>query len=155
MGIITFCKFSDETIENIWEWCHKHQVPNPTGKSRLHTSVMWSKTDVPEEHWIHRDVGHLRKMTFLPVGLELFDHFSKRQQVMQKCLVIKLHAPYLTQCHKYLIKQGATYGHPTFIPHVTVCYNFPPEMDLSKIELPKFHFQPNKIFTENFVPLVR
>lgn len=155
MGTIVFCKYDDETVENIWEWCHKHQIPSPTGKSKMHTTVVWSKTDVPTEHWLDRDASHFRKMDFRASSLELFDHFSKRQQVMQKCLVVKLDAPYLIHCHNHMRKHGAAHDHPTYVPHVTVCYNYPVHMELDKIELPVFKFKPNKIFTESFVPVER
>ena len=151
MGTFTFCKYDDETLEDIWEWCHKFQIPSPTGKSKMHTTVIWSKTDISEEYWLQRDKSHFRKMEFDVVGLELFNHFSKRQQVMQKCLVIKLDAPYLLHCHNHLIKKGGTNSHPSYTPHITVCYNFPVHLEISKIDVPNFKFKPSKIFTENFV----
>lgn len=152
MGTITFCKYDTETVDLIHDWCTTHNIPNPTGRSKIHTSVIWSRTDVPREHWLERDASHFRKMSFKATGLALFDHWSKREEVMQKCLVIKLNAPYLVHCHKHMLKNGGSYGFLEYVPHVTVCYNFPEDRDITGLPTPTFEFKPNKIFSETFIP---
>jgi hypothetical protein len=126
----------------------ENEIPNPTGGSKLHTSVI--RGELPEEHWVEKDISHLRKKSFKATELAIFDTFSKRYQMMKKCLVVKLDAKYLVQLHTDLLKRGGTYNHPVYHPHITLSYDFPADFDLSTLSVPKFTFQPHRIFTADF-----
>lgn len=151
MGTFAFCKYDDATLDSLREWVVDREIPNRSRMSKIHTTIIWSRVDIPEHKWIQRDVGDLRKHSWPSIGFDVFDSFSKRDQIFKKCLVMKLNAPYLHHCHDMLIAAGGSYDHPNYVPHITLSYDIPHDFDLN-IPLPKFEFKPSKIFTESFQP---
>jgi hypothetical protein len=89
-----------------------HQIGKPP--SQLHATVIYSR----KKHDIKVDPDAVYEATFKDYTIFQNDDGSKT-------LVALLHCPLLVARHLQLMaKYSATYDHPVYHPHVSLCYNF-------------------------------
>jgi len=124
------------------------KIPNPINTKDLHTTIIYSRTPIPEVAQHNMDSTELksRGWKFSPKSLELFSSSSEKDD--KSLLVMLLGAPELINLHNELVKTGATHDFPEYIPHVTLSYDVPANYDWQSIILPPIYFIPNKIYFE-------
>ena len=94
-----------------------------------HCTLIYSRTPVPSADTIKypaRVIAHA-------MGWEVFP-----TKTGDKCLVMRLHCPQALELNAQLNKLGATSDYDVYKPHVTVCYNYTGDDDVSKMPLPQF-----------------
>lgn len=90
-------------------WMKQIGVVDPVRSSSLHTTQAYSRKSVetpPHDDPIRVRNGHR--------SLEQFD---------QGAFVLKIAAPYLSARHAQLMRMGATFDYPEYVPHITLSYS--------------------------------
>jgi 2'-5' RNA ligase len=139
-GLYVSCSYDDATVENLVRWAEQHQIPAAVAGETLHSTVVYSRNLVTQEEIdvldlnLNVDYGEVCPVDLTPIGFQLFSS----QDGTRSILVIVLSAPYLTDLHQRLVAQGATHDFEDYVPHVTMSYNVPSDLDLSSLSLPEF-----------------
>lgn len=142
-GLYVSAVFNDATNDNLFSWAEKQNIPGNIEilpKKNYHTTILYSRKDLPKEEWINAFVTHRcipKKFTVFP-----YDKNSK-------CIVLELIAPTLQTIHKELVNAGGTHDYPDYIPHVTLFRSDDKELDISGLELPKFELYTDRIKSEH------
>jgi 2'-5' RNA ligase len=117
-GAFVGVKFSATTIKALTKMIKTLGVPNPTETSELHTTVMYTKSDVP-------DLLDMDGQSFDPpltATVDKFEIFNTQDD--HDCLVLLLKSDELSKRHEEIkSKYGAVYTHPDYKPHITLSYN--------------------------------
>lgn len=129
-GTFVGLKLYSQDAQRLHQFALDNEIPNPEPVDRLHVTVLFSKTVVPDiKPW-----GLLKKGMFgMPKEARIFGEGD------EKALVIVLDAPDIVKRHKQLLSmyKEAEHSHDEFIPHVTLSYNagdFDPQtLDLSSL----------------------
>ena len=125
-GSYAAVSFDPTTVEGIKSYQYDNHIPHPLDADDFHSTVMFSKKYIP---------------TFVPLGA--LDNWSGRfvkwgifPSDDENALVLKYDCHQLSERFDEIIgKYGATWDHPSFIPHITLSYNIG-DLDITK--LPKY-----------------
>ena len=94
-----------------------------------HVTVIYSRTPVPAAETLARDTA----AAAIAVGYDLF-----ATKTGEKCLVMRVKSSSAEQLNKWLVTNGATSDYDSYKPHVTICYNYTGDEDVSQLPIPKF-----------------
>ena len=108
--------------EKLVEWAKEHGIKETLLPEDMHVTVAfsrepvnWSKVHLDKEMHIADEAVHDRNCCHL--GNE-------------GAFVLKFKDNYLESRWLYFCKQGASWDHESYIPHVSLSYNAPPDLDL-------------------------
>jgi len=115
-GTYAGMRFCQETKKNLKELTNQFEVPEPLDVKEYHTTLLYSEKFLPE----YKAQGKLdNPYDGTPVKCE-----SWETQEGNNALVMTFKSPELSKRHSYLMKEHkATWGYPTFKPHVTLSYD--------------------------------
>jgi hypothetical protein len=111
--------------------------------SEYHTTVIYSRTPVPHAETLSTDTsasGHA-------YGYEVFP-----TKAAGKCLVLRVHLPEAVHLNEFLNQHGATSDYGQYKPHVTVCYEYTGDDDVSQLPVPPFPFTYDKLTVKPLDP---
>lgn len=117
-----------ESAAQIRDFCKQNKIKINSSKfeERLHTTVIYSRKTHPIEPESTR-----------VYNCEFSDYNIFTTQDGKKVLVVLLNAPMVVARHiKLMAEHGATYDHPVFLPHVSLCYDY----DGDETTLPPINF---------------
>jgi hypothetical protein len=95
-----------------------------------HTTVIYSRTPVPDAEQFKGPMTASANV----VGYEVFP-----TKTGDKCLVMRLQSQSIEFLNKKLTELGATSDYDTYKPHVTICYNYTGNNDVSTLPVPQFN----------------
>lgn len=132
-GLYVCAKYNLTTNGALVSWAVENLIPEPLSPEKYHSTVLYSRKDLKPQPILDK-----AKLPFLlkAKGFKLFD--SSDPDI--KALAVLLDAAPLERIHEQLIKAGGTHDFPDYTPHITVSYNAPRDMDLTKLSLPSFDF---------------
>ena len=103
----------------------------------LHTTVIYSRTPVPEAEHLIRDID----TTATCVQYEIFSHSAS-----ETCLVILIDCPLARKLNDKLTRMGASSDYPVYRAHVTIAKGF--DSQVMNLPLPQFALHFDKIIVE-------
>lgn len=120
---------------------------NKVDPATYHCTLIYSRTPVPDAETLE-----IPKLVYAHViGYEVFD--TKQGN---KCLVLRLNCPTAHEINGVLNKMGATSDYNEYKPHITICYDYKGELDLSRLPIPAFDiiFDDHEVkpLDEDYVP---
>jgi hypothetical protein len=120
-----------------------NKIPNPVKQEDLHTTVLFSRNILDKAHHINVSKAQLegREWRFSPLKFDIFGTDTA-------ILVLRIDAPEIQFLHDQLINVGGTHDFPTYDPHITLSYNVPKNLDISKFGVPPIYLFPVSITTE-------
>lgn len=122
-GTFGMLKLSDESANELKNWCDKHNI-DCIDPDDLHCTVLYSKKPVPELSKLNdKEVDVLGKI--------------KGWEKLGDALVLELDAPKAAKIHDFMINHGGTSDYPEYIAHTSVMYDVPDDIELPK-SLPNF-----------------
>jgi uncharacterized protein len=144
-GTSAAVKYDEISCLIFHQWMKILKIPSPIDAKDLHTTIIYSRTPIPEsaQHSMDDEELKRKRWRFSPKSIELFSGTD------EQALVMLLEAPELVEIHNELIKAGATHDFPEYNPHITLSYNVPVDYDYKSIILPPMHFFPSKIIFES------
>jgi 2'-5' RNA ligase len=142
-GTYVSCDFSLNSAKLLSEWCIENSIPDPLEKRHYHTTILYSRSNVPNAQSILDSVTIPIELSI--IGFKLFDSEDNPDA---NALVLEFSAPYLVKIHQQLIAAGGTHDYDDYTPHVTVSYKAPRDFDLTKLKLPKFQIMVRKFKAE-------
>lgn len=147
-GTYAAVKYDDTTCMILAEWCKINNIPNTVDVSKLHSTLIYSRVQIPVECQHNLDEVELRSRgwRFMPDEFKLLQTSSDKGAA-KEVLVLTLKAPELVQLHDELCRKGATHDFDDFIPHVTISYKVPLDFNLALVP-PPVYFIPSKIYFE-------
>lgn len=108
-GTIAMLKPCAEDAEKLHKWCIDNDIPC-IDTDKLHCTVLFSKE--PVEHLVkHNNQTVTVKSTI------------KKWKKLGNALTLVLDAPIALKIHRYMRNQGGTHDFPSFIAHISVCYD--------------------------------
>lgn len=119
-GTYVSVQLSDESTNQLYKWVKSNNINNPIDPklpdNEYHVTIVYSPKGIPEAEG--EDIGLPLKAKI--TGWEIFDAKDG-----SKCLVGKIDNKSIVDAHKmFREKYGATYTHPSYIPHLTVSYDY-------------------------------
>lgn len=146
-GVYVSAKFTPESANKLAEWCVSHLIPSPTNLTKYHSTIVYSRTDVPEADKLVDDFVKLhQKIKLQGERFELFDSKGGPTGNEKKnVLVLVLKAPKLTKLHELLKKHGASHDYEEYHPHVTLSYEVPDGFDYKSLPLPDVELEVSDI----------
>lgn len=105
-------------------------------KSEYHCTIIYSRTPVPEAE----DVSYPEIIHARCYGYEVFPTKDGN-----KCLVMRLNCSQVNDVNSKLTQLGATSDYSSYKPHVTVCYDYKSNDDVSTLPIPDFDLVFDKI----------
>lgn len=94
----------------------------------MHVTILYSKRPVDPmamgETWVGNDKGELRIKPGGPRALERFDGGE---------VVLQFASWELQSRHEQMVREGASHDYPEYLPHVTISYEAPADLDLTKV----------------------
>ncbi len=94
-----------------------------------HITVIYSRTPVPAAET-------LDKNTTATANAVQYEVFPTKEG--KKCLVLRVESKSAEYLNKWLTVQGATSDYDKYKPHVTLCYDYTGNDDLSQLPIPQF-----------------
>ena len=145
-GTYCACRYTIESKKKINHWMSENSIPNPIDVEKLHTTVIYSRVEIP----IDRIFDALARIAIkdIELGIKGFDKFEISPGSNKYALVALLDAEILERFHLTLRTYGATHDFPEYHPHVTLSYNIPDEFDISSISIPNFKLLAEDIYFE-------
>lgn len=129
-GTFAGVKFLPEDAQRLETFAVENQIPNPNPASKMHVTLLFSRTPIPE----YEAYGSFKSpLTATPKGVNIWGDDE------EKVLVVALDSPQLVKRHKSLMKKypKATWDHDGYIPHVTLSYDVgdfdPSQLDVSTL----------------------
>jgi hypothetical protein len=122
---------TDETIDKLQEFMHKHKIPNATPGKDIHCTVVYSRIFVGEPA-LH-DLDPHWKGQFN--GWNVWPTRPAEEEESSNALTLGFDCPEMEQRHKDLRSHGATHDFPDFKPHFSMSYDIG---DYPHTELPKY-----------------
>jgi len=89
-------------------------IPNPLNKNKFHTTVIFSRKELPEAK--SRDLRYKSDVTEL-----VLEEWMQRNDKM--CLVAKFDSEWLNTRHEHYRALGGTHDFDSFQPHITLSYD--------------------------------
>jgi hypothetical protein len=140
-GVYSFFSLSQESANNLHAWCVAKGVPNPLPPEDLHSTVIWTPTNLPNYqpypgpivieplHFRLGTLGTAEK----PVLVLFYDHpIPKEQWLKAKA-------------------QGANFTYAKYVEHITLSYD-PSDFDFSQIGIPYMELTLEKEHVEALDP---
>ena len=137
-GTIVMLALSDESAQQLSDWCRDHDVPCQAPED-LHMTVMFSVKPMPM----------LEKLDQTPVHIK--GEIQSWQQLGQNALTLKLKSPDAVNLHNKLKSLGAVHSYANFIPHTSVNYETEPQ-DTWPSETPDLVLMFDKILVKPIDP---
>lgn len=109
-------------------------VNNLCDKSEYHITTVYSRTPIKYK-------PSPAAITVHPIGYDLFGHPNK-------VLVLKVENPALHERFNKAKAAGASWDYPNYQPHITLATKVDPNLDITKLELPRFTIDTGNEFTE-------
>jgi 2'-5' RNA ligase len=137
-GTYMCANVSTKTQKDLAAWVAIHNIPNASDPKQYHTTIIYSRTSVPEVKDYKVDLPLTGKIT----KWEIFKNGDKN------CLVALVDCPELVEHHKAIRAQfGATHDYPDFKPHITISYDYgitdvPEDLPSVPIVFTKTHVEP-------------
>jgi 2'-5' RNA ligase len=142
-GIYVALRFDEETKQQVRDFLKNNNIPNPINVDKLHTTLLYSKKNVP----------NLKVRGQLDPALELepknFEIFPTQNN--KNALVLKLHNDDIVKRHQEFLNMGGTSDYPEFKPHVTLSYDVGDEFSIDSLS--NYQFKPFKAVEEYAEPL--
>jgi hypothetical protein len=104
-----------DTKEKIAEILDLLNLHNPACIRDLHVTVVYSKVECPEIHYV------IPQMPITATGTK-FDLFSNADG--SKCLVLRLESEAILALHDHCRNLGASHEYPYYNPHITLSYDY-------------------------------
>lgn len=121
-GTYVGVRYSKDSIAMLKDLQRMYKIPDPTPASKMHTTVLYSRT--PVDFPVKTDVNET-------VGRDVQFHvFNTRDG--KRALVLKIKSDYLTSRHELGNELGASYDFPDYIPHITLSYDVGDKMFSTK-----------------------
>lgn len=149
-GTYISCKYTKESVELLAGWCVENSIHEPLAKRHFHTTVLYSRADVPTAQSLLDIMGYgsgraePKTIELSVIGFKLFHSIENPDCAS---LVLEFKAPELVDLHQVLIDNGGVHDYD-YTPHVTVSYKADKNTDLSKLILPTFKMVVNKFKVE-------
>lgn len=107
------------------EWAKSQGFP--ISVDDYHITIAYSRSDIKD--YIPKD----NKIVVYPSQIMEIKPLGSEGAVVLACSINEVSLRW-----KELVDNGATWDYPSYTPHITITYNKPDDMDLSKIKLPDF-----------------
>lgn len=131
-GLYAAVKFSNETIDNIMNYCNDSNIPNVLDPSDLHSTLCYSRKPVPD----FKPVFPLEE-TGKPKSFEIWDSPANAfKKEATRCLVLKYDSAYMVSRFNEIQDMGATYDYDEYKPHVTLSYDVGDDFTLDTLSPP-------------------
>jgi len=146
-GTYAAVKYDTVTCMILGEWCKSIGIIM-IDPSKLHSTLIYSRVEIPVENQHNLDEAELRSRgwKFEPSHFELMPT-SSDPDAKKEVLVLVLKAPELVELHDELCQNGATHDFDDYIPHVTLSYKVSEHFNVDLIP-PQMYFVPNQIYFE-------
>jgi 2'-5' RNA ligase len=142
-GTYVSCDYTPASVKLLAEWCEENAIPEPLGKRHYHTTVLYSRSDVPTAQKILDFIT--KDIELSAIGFKLFDSMDNPESA---ALVLEFEAPQLVALHNLLVANGGTHDYPDYTPHLTVSYKASKDLDLTQFKLPDFKMVVRKFKAE-------
>lgn len=106
------------------QWLQNFDVSNPIPVHKLHVTLLYSRKPV-------RVTCTGAEFYAVPDKWDVFENSDG-----SKSLVLLLDSPGLVRRHQELMALGATHDHPTYLPHLTISYDFKEKTPTDVPEVP-------------------
>lgn len=130
-GAFVGAKFSEKSNDALVKFIKDANIPNATERDQLHTTVMYTYSDVPD---LVDETGQSFDPPLIakPTKFEIFN-----TQDDNDCLVLRIECDKLTERHEDIIADyGAVYTHDEYKPHITLSYNCN-DINIKDLEIPE------------------
>lgn len=118
-GTYVNAKLSSVDKDALYKWVNENGISNPLDKSEYHVTIVYSKAPCPDAEDYPFKFPIVGNIT----GWKIFDANIGR------CLVATIQSEQLDTINSNLINHyGATSDFPTYIPHITVSYDYEGEL---------------------------
>lgn len=118
VGLYACVKYDQATMDWIEQIGKKLRVPNLISQKDFHTTIQYSRADVPGYEVDGSMGGKVANS-----GAISFEKFKKPGE--PSCLVMRFDSPVLQLRHDYGRLLGASYDFPVYKPHITLSYDVP------------------------------
>ena len=114
-GTFAGAKLSGKSIDKLYKFVQKNNIPNPVERKDYHSTILFSR--VPLKNYKPAGI-YKPPLTGKAIGVKML---GKEKD----SLVVLLDSPDLVKRHERLMKENpeATWDFPEFIPHVTLAYD--------------------------------
>ena len=144
-GVYVKCTYHPETCLDLAAWSSEHLPSEPLDPLHYHTTILYSRAPVADiENLI---AGMRTDVHFKLKGIKLLPNSDDSTRA---ALVVVLDAPELVDYHRRLLAAGGTHDWDDYIPHITLSYQAPVDLDVMRITIPAFDFE---VDTITFEPL--
>jgi phage-related protein (TIGR01555 family) len=113
------------------KWAKSQGFTTTVPADEMHVTVLYSREPVDwmqmGSPWDQENDGKLR---VAPGGPRMLDRFGS----MKDAVVLLFNSSPLSWRHEDMISKGASSDYDTYAPHVTITYDAPADLDLSKVE---------------------
>lgn len=143
-GTYVEATYTTETVDLLSDWVKENKIPQPLDKTKYHSTVLYSRTQLPKVHGAiyDRRIDTSRDgWQCQPTGFKLFDSNGRFGDKTKKALVMLLSAPKIEELFAQLLAAGGTHDYPDYYAHVTLSYKCPLDFDLAKLHVPSFYLQ--------------
>lgn len=115
-GTYVGLRLSSKTANEFAKYIKENKIPNSVAKTKLHTTILYSRSPVECEEKIPVDWAG----TF-----QRFNSFKETagDPKSTNCLVVEIVCPEATSKHNELISAGGTHDFEKYMPHVTLSYD--------------------------------
>ena len=116
-------------------------IPGMIHCSDYHTTVIYSRKSIPRAESLCKGFrgNAFGDLKFKALRYEIFDPRGLESAGDDTgALVLILDAPELVQFHHQLLMMGGTSDYENYVPHITLSYSVPRDLDLESIPLPSF-----------------
>lgn len=113
-------------------------------KDQYHCTIIYSRTPVPYAETLYRSTTAIGRA-------EGYDVFKTKDG--GKCLVLRVNIPEAMYLNSLLNQNGATSDYDSYKPHVTLCYDYKGDEDVSKLPVPPFALSFDSLTVDPLDPL--
>ncbi len=136
-GVYVMAEISKKSKELIMGFIKKNNIPAAVSELNLHITIIHSSVPFKKKFKKLLNVD----VTTIPIKFDILN-----TSIGRKALVIRVKSKYLNTRFKDGLDAGARHDYPTYIPHVTLSYNF--DGDIKKLNIkdfPKIHLVGERI----------
>lgn len=137
IGTYVGVRFTDETIEKLADYQHRHKIPNPLDQEEFHTTVVYSRKPI---NW-RPETGLLDSAT-----VKKIEAWNTRDGL--RCVVLLLDCDYLKERFDLAMDRGATYDFPDYKPHITLSYDVGDDFNPDDLPVPDFEIELDHEYVE-------
>ena len=133
-GTYVALEMQDDSKRELDEFITGHLSLNErTDPNEYHITVTYSTMPVPYAEKYKKQNPNI----FCRANAIGYDLFTTKDG--GKCLVLRVDCTLAELINKDMSLNGATSNYPEYHPHITICYNYTGDSDVSNLPIPDFH----------------